>query len=40
MKMLITLVPRGVFGSSFEYLCIATGMQNGDEASPSIILLG
>ena len=43
VKMLITLEPRGAFGSNFEYLCIltfssSTGMQNGNEASPSIIL--
>ena len=42
--MLITLEPHGIFGSHFEYLCIlhclATGMQNGYEASPSIILAG
>ena len=43
VKMLITLVPHGIFCSNFVYLCIltliysATGMQNGDEASPSII---
>ena len=44
MKMLITLVPHGIFGSNFVYLCISTfptaGMQNGDEASLSINLAG
>ena len=40
VKMLINLEPRGAFGSNFEYryLSILTGMQNGDEASSSIIL--
>ena len=42
MKMLITLEPRGIFGSNFVYLCIlpypAAGGQNGAETSPSIIL--
>ena len=43
VKMLITLEPRGIFALNFVYLCIltpATAMQNGDEASPSIILAG
>ena len=39
---LITLEPYGLLGSSFAYLffyyCPATGMQNGDEALPSIFL--
>ena len=40
VKMLITLEPCGSFGSNFLYLCIGqtTSMQNGDEASLSIIL--
>ena len=42
MKMLITLELRGAFGSNFVNLCIltfpATGMQNCDKASPSMIL--
>ena len=43
---LITLEPHGIFGSNFAYLLIFTlsahyhGMQNGDEALPSIILAG
>ena len=40
VKMLMTLVPRILFGSNFVYLCPTTGMRNGDEASPSIILAG
>ena len=41
--MLITLEPRRTFGSNVAYLCsfsLATGIQNGDEASQSIILPG
>ena len=40
--MFITLEQRGIFCSNFVYFehCPATGMQNGDEASPSIILAG
>ena len=41
--MLITLDSRGIIGSNFVYLCIltcpATGMQKGDEALPSTILV-
>ena len=45
MRMLLTLEPRDIFGSNFCILivfelCPATGMQNDDEASPSIILAG
>ena len=45
MKMLITLGLHGIFCSKFCILvyfkhCHATDMQNGDEASPSIILAG
>ena len=44
VKMLKTLELRGVFTSNFVYYvllhCPATAMQNGDEASPSIILAG
>ena len=32
VKILITLEPRGAFGSNFEYMYLCTGMQNGDEA--------
>ena len=39
VKILISLEPCDAFGSNFEYLCTATGMQNGDEASSSIILV-
>ena len=42
VKMLIPLEQRGAYGSNFVYLYTyhrpATGMRNGDEASPSIIL--
>ena len=42
--MLITLEPRGIFGSIFVYLCIltcpATGMHTDDEGSMSMILVG
>ena len=42
--MFITLELRGIFCSTFVYYCILTlsnaGMQNGDKASPSIILAG
>ena len=43
VKMLITLEPHGIYGSNFAYLFIfnivqSLGMQNGDEALPSIIL--
>ena len=35
---LVILKPRGAFDSNFAYLYfLATGMQNGDEASPNII---
>ena len=43
IEMLITLEPHGIFGSNFAYLfqhCPATGMQNSNEALPSIILAG
>ena len=44
VNMLITLGPHGIFGSilyTYVFLhCPATGMLNGDEASPSIILAG
>ena len=44
VKMLITLEPRGIFGSNFIYLCILTfsshWYEKGDKASPSIILAG
>ena len=44
IKMLITLEPCGMFGSNFVYKSIlhfpAAGMQNGAEASQSIILAG
>ena len=44
VKMLITLGPRGAFGSNYAYLCISTlsshWYENGDEASPSIIFAG
>ena len=44
MKMLITLQPHGIFGSNFVYLRISTlssqWYEKGDEASPSIILVG
>ena len=41
VKIIITLEPHGIFGSNLPCLykfthCPATGMQNGDEASPSI----
>ena len=40
--MLLTLQANGIFGPKFCILinCPATGMQNGDEALPSIILDG
>ena len=42
VKMLITLEPDGLFGSSFVYLCTLTltshWNEKCDEASPSIIL--
>ena len=42
VKMLITLQPQDTFGSNVAYYlfyhCPATGMQNDDEVSPSIIL--
>ena len=44
MKMLITLVPHGIFCSNFVYLCILTlsshWYEKCDEASPSIVLAG
>ena len=44
VKILTTLEPYGIFGSDFAYLsilyCPATGMQNGAEGLPSIILAG
>ena len=45
MKMVITLVPHGIFGSNFVYLCILTLSSHWyekkcDEASPSIIFDG
>ena len=44
VKMLITLEPDSIFRSIFAYLLIFnfrdTGMQNDDEASLSIILVG
>ena len=44
VKMLITLVPHGIFCSNFVYLCILTlsshWYENSDDASPSIILAG
>ena len=44
VKMFITLETYGMFESYFAnlllYYCPATGMQNGDEALPSIIMAG
>ena len=44
LKMLITLEPRGIFGSNLVYLCFLTLSSHWhpkrDEASPSIILAG
>ena len=44
VKMLITLVPHGIFGSNIVYYCILTlsnaGMRNDDETSASIVLAG
>ena len=41
VKKLITLEPHGIFGSNYVHLRILTlpshKLQNGDEASPSII---
>ena len=47
MKILITLEPDGMFRSNYSlqfiityyYYCSDTGMHNGDETSPSIILV-
>ena len=42
-KTLMTIEPLGLFDSNLIYLCIehclATGMQNGDEAAVYILLL-
>ena len=45
VKILIALEPYEIFGSNFAYLCISilssqSGMQNGGEGFPSIILVG
>ena len=44
VNMLITLEPRGIFGSNFVHLCILTlsshWYEKSDKASPSIILAG
>ena len=43
MKMVITLVPHGIFFQILYYVlkhCPATGMKKCDEASPSIIFAG
>ena len=44
VQMLITVNLHGIFGSNYAFLlfyyCPATDMQNGDEESPSIILVG
>ena len=40
VKMLITLEPHCIFETNFACLYTLTGMQNGDEAAPSIISAG